>query len=157
MKTKRIISLLLSVMFVCLCFASCGSKVKSNVHVTFVDGDGNTIGDVDVTVKGTKQNPPTVLAAAEEALIYLDYEKGYELTADGNSIKAVNGIVEIDETDETNGYYSYWRVYINEQDSSSGRQSVTPVYSGDEVVYKYVSDSQPRRDVTSDTTDDTNK
>lgn len=151
MKTTRIISLLLVAVFMCLCFASCGSKVKADVHVMFVDGDGNTIGDVNVTVTGTKSNPPTVLRAAEEALIYLDYEKGYELTADGNSIKAVNGIVEVDETDETNGYYSYWRVYINGQDSSSGRQSVTSVYSQDEVVYKYVSDSQPRRDVVADT------
>ncbi len=147
MKTKRIIALVLAAVFAVLCFASCSSKVKADVHVMFIDGDGNTIGDVNVSVTGTKSNPPTVLRAAEEALIYLDYEKGYELTADGNSIKAVNGIVEIDETDDTNGYYSYWRVYINDQDSSSGRQSITPVYSQDEVVYKYVSDSQPRRDV----------
>ena len=151
MKTKRIISMLLVVVFTCLCFASCGSKVKANVHVMFIDGDGNTIGDTTVTVTGTKSNPPTVLRAAEQALIYLDYEKGYEITADGNSIKAVNGIVEVDETDETNGYYSYWRVYINGEDSSFGRQSITPVYNEDEVVYKYVSDSQPRRDVNTET------
>lgn len=147
MKTKRIISLLLIIVFVFLFSASCGSKVKANVHVMFIDGNGDTIGDTNVTVTGTKSNPPTVLRAAQEALVYLDYEKGYEITADGNSIKAVNGIVEVDETDETNGYYSYWRVYINGQDSSAGRQSITPVYNEDEVVYKYVSDSQPRRDV----------
>lgn len=156
MKIKRIIALLLAAVFMSLCLASCGGKVKADVHVMFIDGDGNTIGDVNVTVTGSKSNLPTVLRAAQEALIYLDYEKGYEFTADGNSIKAVNGIVEVDETDETNGYYSYWRVYINGQDSSSGRQSVTPVYNNDEVVYKYVSDSQPRRDVvdTPNTTND---
>lgn len=148
MKTTRIIATLLAVIMLCgaFSFAGCAQKVQSNVHVMFIDGDGNTIGDTNVTVTGTADNPPTVLAAAEAALIFLDFEKGYEVTADGYSIKSVNGISEVSETDAENGYYSYWRVYINGNEPTDGRQSVTPVYNNSEVVFKYVSDSKPRED-----------
>lgn len=148
MKFTKIFAVVLAVMMVCsaFAFAGCAQKVQSNVNVKFIDGDGNTIGDTNVTVTGTMENPPTVLAAAEQALIFLDFEKGYELTADGYSIKSVNGISEVSETDAENGYYSYWRVYINGNDPTDGRQSVTPVYDGSVVEFKYVSDSKPRED-----------
>ena len=148
MKFTRFMAALLAVIMFCGAFAltGCAKKVQSTVNVQFIDGDGNKIGDVTVTVDGTEENPPTVLKAAEQALIFLDFEKGYELTADGYSIKSVNGISEVSETDAENGYYSYWRVYIDGNDPTDGRQSVTPVYSGSEVVFKYVSDSKPRED-----------
>ncbi len=149
MKFTRIMAAALAVIMLCGVFAltGCAKKVQSTVTVEFIDGEGTTIGGpTTVTVEGTPDNPPTVLAAAEQALIFLDFEKGYELTADGYSIKAVNGISEVSETDAENGYYSYWRVYIDGNDPTDGRQSVTPVYSGSAIVFKYVSDSKPRED-----------
>lgn len=147
MKLRRITAALLVAIMICFAFASCGSLKSTNVHVTFIDANGETIGDTHVDVTGTKSNPPTVLQAAQEALVYLDFEEGYEITNDGHSIKAVKGIVENDSTDAENGYYQYWRATVNGNDSSSGRQDQTTVYSNDEVVYTFVSDSRPREDI----------
>ncbi len=148
MKFTRIMAAALALIMLCGVFAltGCAQKVESTVSVEFIDGEGKTIGKTTVTVEGTQDNPPTVLKAAEQALIFLDFEKGYELTADGYSIKSVNGITEVSETDAENGYYSYWRVYINGNDPTEGRQSINPVYNNSEVVFKYVSDSKPRED-----------
>lgn len=146
MKLKRLLILALVLGAVCMCFASCG-KIYANVNVKFIDGDGKTIGETPIKVEGTEQNPPTALAAAEMALIELDFEKGYELTADGYSLKAVNGICEVDETGAEVSTYSYWRVYINGNQSSKGRQSEEEVYEGDEIEFRYESGQKEREDV----------
>lgn len=181
MKLKRSVSLLLVAVMLCsvLALTGCG-KVHSTVKVVFIndvqkqldieeqkelskktDGTQTTkaltdddyiVGQATVTVEGTEQNPPTVLKAAEAALIYLEFENGYELTNDGYSVKAVNGIVEVDETDATTGYYSYWKATVDGQESTSGRQSETIVYDGQTVEFRFVSDSRPREDVKSNAT-----
>ncbi len=157
MKIKRIAAIILvAVMaFSALALAGCGSKVVSKVHVKFVvtiDENGEkldedkVIGETDVEVEGTKKNPPTVLKAAQLALTKLSYEDGYETTADGYSIARVRTYEEHQETDETTGYYTYWDAYVNGERSTSGRQSETLIYSGDQLEFRFISDSRPRED-----------
>ena len=138
-----------------LLMAGCGGKVVSKVHVKFVvtiDDDGNKldeekqIGEIDVEVEGTKDNPPTVLKAAQLALTQLSYEDGFETTADGYSIARVSKYAEHQETDDNTGYFTYWDAYIDGERSTDGRQSETPVYTGSELIFKCISDSRPRED-----------
>jgi len=159
MKIRKILcALLVAVMIgTAVLMAGCGSKVESNVHIKFiatVDPDGNAledeliIGETDVTVEGTKENPPTVLKAAQIALGELSYEEGYEVTSDGYSIARIKNYKEHQEADEVTGYYTYWDAYVDGERSTDGRQSETPVYDGSEIVFKFISDSKPREDKT---------
>lgn len=148
---KKIIALVLAVVIASFALVACGGGkiVSKNITVRFIDGNGQNIGETVLeVVEGVNGESPTVLQAAEQALIYLDFDTGYEKTADGHSIKAVKGIVEQDETDATTGYYQYWKATVNGQDSTKGRQDITPIYNDDVIVYEYVSDSKPREDVT---------
>ena len=150
-----IILTLLVVAMLCPILSSCGSKVVSHVHIKFVvtvDEEGNeldedlVIGETDVAVEGTSSNPPTVLIAAQLALGQLSYEEGYETTADGYSIARIKNYAEHQETDDENGYYTYWDAYINGERSTSGRQSETEIYEDDVLEFRYISDSTPRED-----------
>lgn len=159
MKIKVIVAALVVVAMIaaaCLAFSSCTGKVVSKVHIKFVvtiDDEGNklddelVIGETDVEVEGTEKNPPTVLKAAQLALGQLSYEDGYETTADGYSIARIKSYAEHQETDDENGYYTYWDAYIDGERSTSGRQSETPIYDGSELVFKFISDSTPREDI----------
>ena len=112
MKLTRIFVAIIVAVMVLSAFAGCGNKVVSKVHIQFivtVDENGNEldedkiIGETDVEVEGTISNPPTVLKAAQLAL-------------------------------------------INGERSTSGRQSETPIYNNDTLVFKYISSSTPRED-----------
>ena len=155
MKLTRIFAAIIVAVMILSAFAGCGNKVVSKVHIQFivtVDENGNEldedkiIGETDVEVEGTTSNPPTVLKAAQLALTKLSYEDGYETTSDGYSISRIRTYAEHQETDDENGYYRYWDAYINGQRSTSGRQSETPIYNNDTLVFKYISSSTPRED-----------
>lgn len=150
MKIKRILALALVVVMMgtTLMLASCSGAKVANVTVYFYDDNKKEIGHMPVTVKG---NPPTALAAAEAALIELDFENGYAITADGYSIGMVNGIAENDETDATTGYYSYWRCSINGNPTTTGRQSEVQIYDQDVLSFEFIHDSKPRKDNVYDT------
>lgn len=151
MKIRRILAFALAAVMLCFAFASCSGSKSATVTVYFVDMDGKEIGHMPVTVKG---NPPTALAAAEAALIELDFEKGYALTADGYSVGMVNGIAENDETDATTGYYDYWRCLVNGQPTTTGRQSEVEIYEGDVLTFQFTHGERPRQDNVYDTADE---
>ncbi len=161
MKKCKILCMLLAVVLVLPIFASCssGKVVANNVSLKFVIPAEEEGGDDDVRftkremkVEGTKDNPPTVLQAVEEAL--QEYEVSYKLTADGASIAEVFGLAQKDSADAEKGYYQYWACTINGEDSSEGRQSVTKIYDDDEIVFTWTEDSRDRQDtVAVETTD----
>lgn len=166
MKKIKILCLLLAVVLVLPVLASCNSgKVHATVSVKFVIPGDEEKGEEDVVkfskvelrVEGTKDNPPTVLQAAEEALN--EYEVSYSLTADGHSILEVFGLRGADSADAEKGYYQYWDCFINGERSKDGRQSTTLIYEGDEIVFEWTEGEEARRDtdaiVTTDPSEDT--
>lgn len=166
MKKFRIICLVLAAMLVMPMIASCGnSKVVSTVSIVFreevKDGEGKVTGYEtllelpELTVEGTESNKPNVLQAAELAL--RQFEKDYELSKDKTYIASVFGHTEKDSSDEESGYYSFWDVTIDGKQSDAGRQSVTEIYEGQEIVYTWTSDSRKRQDTTAVVTTDPNE
>ena len=177
-KLIKLSALLIVVLMLSPALASCGGT-ESEVTVRFVvtcgpgggpilddkgeimyDEDGKEVteyelGHQTVVVKGSKNSPPNALQAATQALAALDFEDGYETTADGYSIKRIKeyDLVQIEDdeddgdSDELYGYYYYWNLYVNGEASTEGRQSVTEVYEGDELVFKYMAGKQKREDV----------
>lgn len=164
MKKLRIICLVLAALLVLPMVASCGgNKVVSNVTIKFQvpkddtdpkDPEYDILFELEFPVEGTTSNKPNVLQAAEEALT--KYEKDYELSKDGTYIAAAFDRAESDSADSENGYFNFWDVSINGKRSTEGRQSVTEIYDGDEIVYTWTSDSRPRMDTEAVVTTDPN-
>lgn len=176
MNKLRILCLVLAIILVLPVVASCSSnKVTAAVTIIFrvpvtegVDKDGQTIYKLDdagnktydevfkynLTVEGTTENKPTVLQAAQEAL--LKFEKDYELSKDGTYIAAAFDRAEAERLDSEKGYYDYWECTINDQKSDSGRQSVTEIYEGDKIVYTWTSGFKNRQDTAAVETVDPN-
>ena len=149
MKKCKLLCIFLAVVMVLPIFAGCTSgKVTSTVSIRFViPAELSEKGEEEVrltldslTVEGTKDNPPTVLQAAEQAL--QEYEITYELADDGASIASVFGLTEEQWYEDGIGYYTQWRCTINGNNSEEGRQSVTTIYEGDEIVYTWSSGSR---------------
>ena len=166
MKKLRILCLLLAGLLVLPLFAGCSSgKRYATVSIKFVipgdkdKGEEDTVKftKAELRVEGTKDNPPTVLQAAEEVLN--EYEVPFSLTADGHSILEVYGLRGADSADSEKGYYQYWDCLINGEHSKEGRQSSTLIYEGDEIVFKWTTGEEARRDtdaiVTTDPNEDT--
>ncbi|MBE6587258.1 MAG: DUF4430 domain-containing protein [Ruminococcaceae bacterium] len=97
---------------------------------------------------------PTVLSAVEVA--FKKYEKDYELSADKTYVASALGRTEAERTDSEKGYYDYWQCTINGNESDSGRQSVTRVYSEDVIVFTWTSGFKNRNDTTAESTVDPN-
>ena len=152
MKMKRIIALIIAAVILCSVFTACGKKDERKVSVSFivtVDENGEkldeeeTIGSTDVVVVHTDRDPATVLKAAEQALVYLDFSDGYQLTSDGYSIFRVSKYAEHQEDIDDTGYYTYWAAYKNGDRTTNGRQSEIEVKDGDKLVFKYITGSNP--------------
>lgn len=167
MKKLRVLCFLMAVILVLPVLASCGAeKVASTVTITFRIPKDETKSDkeiaemikagtkeediyenvfeYEVTVEGTTEDVPTVLKAAEQSLT--KFEKDYELSADGTYIAGVFDRKEVDKLDSENGYYSYWACTVNGKESTDGRQSVTPIYTPDVIVFTWTSSSERRQD-----------
>ncbi len=176
MNKIKILCLVLAVILVLPFAAACGSnKVTSAVTVTFrvpltdgvdengeiiyqTDADGNIKYEekfkYDLTVEGTTENKPTVLQAVQEA--FLEFELDYELSADGTYIASAFGLAEKERTDSEKGYYDYWECKINGELSAEGRQSVTEIYEGDDIVFTWTSGFRNRQDTAAVVTTDPN-
>lgn len=176
MNKIKIFCLVLAVVLVLPLFAACGSNaVTANVTVIFrvpitegVDENGDIIYAVDengeqkfeekfkydLLVEGTTENKPTVLQAVQES--FLEFELDYEVSKDGSYISSAFGLTEQDTADAETGYFSFWECTINGYKSESGRQSVTEIYEGDEIVFTWTSDSKPRQDTAAVVTTDPN-
>ena len=172
MKTKKlaILCVIMAAVLLLPVMTGCknNAKVQSKVTIKFQAPKGEPSADAEnveyeelladeITVEGTKSNPPTVLQAAEQVL--KKYEKDYELSKDGTYIATVFDRTEKDKTDSEMGYYDFWEATVNGEKSRDGRQSNTPIYDGDAIVYTYTSGQRPRWDtdavVTTDPNEDT--
>lgn len=168
MKKTSIICIILAALMIVPFMASCSKKeVYSNVSIVFQEpvGEPDENGKVtydqlfeyELQVKGTIDNPPTVLQAAEQALG--KFEKDYELSKDGTYIASVFGHTEKERADAEVGYYDFWEATVNGEKSSDGRQSETVIYDGDKIVYTWTSGQKARQDtdavVTTDPNEDT--
>lgn len=172
MKTKKlaILCVIMAAVLLLPVMTGCknNAKVQSKVTIKFQAPNGEPSADEEnveyevllddeITVEGTKSNPPTVLQAAEQVL--KQYEKDYELSKDGTYIATVFDRTEKDKTDSEMGYYDFWEATVNGEKSRDGRQSNTPIYDGDAIVYTYTSGQRPRWDtdavVTTDPNEDT--
>ncbi len=148
-KTIRVLSLVMAIVMLCLCAASCGKKSTATVSIKFVstDEEGKEfvhISHPNYPVEGEKGEQPSVLDAAVQLLT--EFEKEYELTADGNSLAAAFNYKQADSHDESYGYYTYWKCTINGQDSGEGRQSATKIYGGDVIVFTWTEGQNSRLD-----------
>ncbi len=152
MKAKRIIAFLIVAVMLCTVLASCGNKEERKATVTFVvtvDENGEkldepvTIGSTEVKVEHTDRNPASVLRAAEQALLYLDFSGGYALTSDNHSIYRIDVYTEHQEDDDDTGYYTYWAAYVNGDRTTSGRQSEVIFKDGDQIELRYITGSNP--------------
>ena len=153
MKTKKLFAFLIVAAMLCTVLVSCGNKEIRKVTVTFtvtVDENGEeldediTLGSTVVEVEHTDRSPATVLKAAENALVYLDIEGGYELKSDNMSIKRISKYAEHieDDADTDTGYYTVWEAYVNGDKTTSGKQGVVEVKDGANVEIKFVAGSQ---------------
>ncbi|MBQ4066742.1 MAG: DUF4430 domain-containing protein [Clostridia bacterium] len=95
---------------------------------------------------------PTVLAAVETTMKH--FEEPYDLSKDGTYVASAFGLTEAERLDAEKGYYDYWHCTINGKESESGRQSVTQIYSEDEIVFTWTSGFKDRLDVTDEVTED---
>lgn len=149
-KTVKLICFAMAMVMLCLVCASCSKEVVATVSIKFVSGvdeNGKEIVELEqpaFTVKGTTDNLPTVLMAAQQVL--LEYELPYALSSDGHSIGEVFGYKEEESHDENFGYFKYWKCTIDGQDSTEGRQSATPIYEGSQIVFTWVEDKRARED-----------
>ena len=155
MKKVRLICLLMALVIVCPLFASCGgNKLVANIDIKFVVPAEEEGGEDIVLLekKGYqvvgKQEDLTVLKAAEQIL--MEYEKTYSLTEDGNSIGQIQEYKNEETYDDTYGYFKVWKCTVDGQDSSEGRQSVTPIYDQSVVVFTYTSGQELRKDTSAD-------
>lgn len=148
-KTIRIICLMMALVMLCLCGASCAKSKTATISIKFigVDDDGKEMEyfkHPNYTVVGSKGEQPSVLDAAVQVLT--EFEKVYELSADGNSLFAAFDLKEEQTEDAEKGYYKYWKCTINGGDSTSGRQSATKIYAGDEIVFTWTEGEKDRLD-----------
>lgn len=150
MKKLRIIALVLLVAMIPLSMFACAKKVSLTCTLEVVDEEGKVLyGPYNVTVEGTEDDWPTALDVAQKA--FLEYDIPFEVTSDGNSVKSINGVDKVESMDEEYGYYSYWNLLIDGKESGEGRQSITKVYEGEKLQFKYTSGKTLRKDVVSTT------
>ena len=165
MNKIKILCLVLALVLVLPVVASCGSsKVSSTVTLKFqvpteeVDENGEVKYDVkfvdEITVEGTTQNKPTVLQAVQ--LAFAEYEIDYELSKDSTYLAGAFNLMEQERTDSEKGYFDFWECKINGELSAEGRQSVTEIYEGDEIVFTWTSDFKHRNDTAAVQTTDPN-
>ncbi len=151
-KTIRIICLMMALVMLCLCTASCAKAKTATISIKFVSTDEETGKEIvslerkNYTVVGSKGEQPSVLDAAVQVLT--EYEKTYELSADGNSLAAAFNMKEQQTEDAEFGYYKYWKCTINGADSGQGRQSATKIYKDDVIVFTWTEGKENRLDTT---------
>ncbi len=135
MKKLKIISVILAAVCLMAIFPSCGSVLTvKDVRFTavLVDPKGEMTllcGAFGGDIKGTADNPPTVLDAA----IALLEENGvnYKTASDGKSITSISSKSESTK----NGYSYVWVYEINGKEPKDKRAYEIEVQEGDVIVY----------------------
>lgn len=135
MKRLKLISIILALVCMCAILPSCGSVVTvKDVRFTavLVDTKGEMTllcGAFGGDIKGTEENPPTVLDAA----ISLLEENGisYKTASDGRSITSIASKSE----STRNGYSYVWVYTINGEEPKDKRAYEIEAQEGDVIVY----------------------
>ena len=159
MKKIRILCLALAALMVVRFFAGCTKKVTATVSIRFVSTDDN--GEEvehfkrdNYAVNGTTKELPTVLSAVEQA--FAEYEITYELSDDGTYLASAFDKKQRESSDGETGYFWFWECTINGELSNTGRQSVTQIYDGDEIVFTWTEGSKAVQTTTAPVTTDPN-
>lgn len=152
MKKLKIISVILTAVCLCAFLSSCGSVLTvKDVRFTAVlvnpNGEMTLLcGAFGGDIKGTEDNPPTVLDAA----IALLEENGiqYKTASDGKSITSISSKSETTR----NGYSYVWVYEINGVEPKDKRAYEIEVQEGDVIVY-YLKPELDESGIVSDDTD----
>ena len=133
MKFIKVLSLTMACLLMCLCIASCGSNaVKVNVKLSVFTRDANgeenlLCGPFEGEIKGTTDNPPTVLQAAKEILEANSVPCEY----DDTSITSIQSEKQGMKDGET---YA-WIFTLNGKEPQNTRSYNTTLSEGDVIVY----------------------
>ncbi len=150
MRTFKILTLVLAIMMLGTAIMSCGSeKVSATVKVSATAGEDIVLNEVEITVEGTAENPPSVLQAVKEALI--QYEISYV-----DDEKSILDIGDYKETsDGTNEYF--WEYTVNDVAPKQGRAVDNLISDRDVIKFVYTSvpiegaeDSESTEDTTAE-------
>lgn len=138
-KKIRFVALVMAVMMLGMCMASCGGstaeKVSVNCNVSVVIDGEEVFGPYNLTVQGTTETPPTVLQAAEESFIMCEIP--YEVDENGLSLTSVtiDGTAYKKGSDETNIYT--WYYMADGVEPESGRAGTNAVLEGQNISFIY--------------------
>lgn len=133
MKFLKTLSFLLACLMLCPFIASCGSNVvKVNVHLSVFTKDENgneelICGPFDGEIKGTEENPPTVLQATKEIL----ESNSIQYTADDKFITSINSQKE----GQKNGKSYAWIFTLNDKEPEDTGARNTTLSEGDVIVF----------------------
>ena len=136
MRKLRVVSLVMAIVLVTMGLISCGgevvsAKVRLAVIKVNVDGSKDLIcGVMESEIKGTANNPPTVLQATREILEENSIQYTIDESVDGGRISSIKSQKER----SANGIVSGWDYKLNGQDATE-RASVAEVHDGDYIVY----------------------
>ncbi len=135
MKKLRLVSLVMAIVLVTMGLISCGGEVvsaKIRLAVIKINANGSKdliCGVMESEIKGTANNPPTVLQAAREVL----EENSVQYTVDESVGGRITSIKSQKER-SANGVVSTWIPFLNGEELE-GLASETEVKDGDYIVY----------------------
>lgn len=139
MNKIRIVALVMAVMMLGMCMASCGGgeKVSVNCNISVAIGEEEVFGPYNLTVQGPVDTPPTVLQVAQEAFTVCEIP--YEVDENGLSLTSItiDGTVYAKGADETNIYT--WYYTADGVEPEEGRAGTNAVLEGQSIVFHYSS------------------
>ena len=139
MNKIRIIALVMAVMMLGMCMASCGGstaeKVTVNANISVMVGEEVLFGPVDMTIEGTTEQVPTVLQLAEEA--FTMYEIPHEVNETGISLTSVtiDGTAYANTVTDTEIYT--WYYTADGVEPEEGRAGTNALVEGQSIVFIY--------------------
>lgn len=141
MKRIRIIALIFAFVIILSAFASCGNsspKVEVNCTISVVVDGEYILDHYAYKVSGTEETPPTVLKAADEALLTVKIP--HEIDSDYYSFVSIsNGEVEYRTGLDTEGKnICVWMYTANGEEPRNGRAGTNPVLEGQDIVFTFI-------------------
>ncbi len=135
MKKIRIASLVIAIMMLCVCFASCGgSSNQVNCKISIAVNGEYIVDHVECPVKS---EAPVVMDALELALEYLGVD--YELGSTNLKRIVVDGVEYAEGPDAANENHRFWVYTANGVEPDKGSAAVNALNEGDDIVFTYTS------------------
>ncbi len=137
MNKIRLIALVVAVMMLGMCMASCGGgeKVSVNCNISVMMDGEEVVGPYNLTVQGPVETPPTVLQAAREAFTVL--EVPFEVDENGLSFTSItiDGVEYAKGADDVNIYS--WYYTADGIEPEEGRAGTNLVLEGQTITFHY--------------------